>query len=249
MTTSELITTIIDDYANGYSRTKILGYLNRCQKMLFNNDCAMTTFLNASDPEFPIPFLSTTAGQLSYDLSTASLVDSAGAAVSVAVGGHAVNARRVKEVFLKSGVGMFTDPNRTFYGDSFTWSGMCSAWFGKLYNFAFYRVPVILFDKTEHSGARIQFAEDPGTHADRYYIEFYHEPIDLTAETIDLSVNGSEWEQALIDGVVGIIEDVENGESKRYEKFQTYWMDKFKRKFNAGMESRRPLQISARECG
>jgi hypothetical protein len=150
---------------------------------------------------------------------------------------------------MQCSVNSASDYNRVFYGEQFSWAGLNDIWARRLYRVAFYRIPVMLRDKTDAAGATITFVEDPGTSTNKYYVEFYKEATQLTSEAIPLSVDGNVWDQALIDGAVGLIEDAENGESRRLEKFQTFWLKQFTRSFNYGMESRKPIEIDTRECG
>lgn len=248
MDTQQIVTTIKEDYAQDWSRPKILDMLDRVQKKLFLNDCAQTIFMNPSDTMFPIPLLVTTAGTLSYPVTGAVLVSSTGAAVTLAKNGYAIACRRVKRVFIAlSNVSSFD--SRHFYGDTFAWSGVNAEWTKSFRNVTFCEIPAILYDRTENESARIQFAEDPGSTNNKYYVEFYHTPAELTTESVPLSIDGDMWDEALIDGVVGLIEKSQYGKSEKWDMFNMVWKRRFIGQMNANEDRRSPKQIPIRECG
>ena len=247
--TSELVTKIINLYAPDYSRAVVLDLIDQKQRALCNNDCAQMTWLDWADTYFPVPFLTTVSGTLRYTISAANLVNSAGTPITLSIGGYTVTPRRIKNVFTTSTQVAPIDPNRRFSGGMFDWFGLNENWFRTLGATTFVKEPCVLLDKTNALGATVQFIQDPGTHDDRFYCEFYYEPIPLLSESIPLSVNGNEWEEALIDGVVGVIEEIEHGENTRSNKFLNYWIKKFTRKANANVSALRPTQMRVRECG
>lgn len=248
-TTSQLVTRVRDYYLPKWSRTAILDLLNITQKALFANDTSQTAFHTFTDPEFPFPILSTTAGTLTYSITGANLVNSAGAAVSLTWGGHAVTARRVRRVFLQItaiGAGSYTNQ---FYGQEFNLAGLNEYWSRRLSRTTFYEVPIKPYDRTENEACKVMFVEDPGTYTDRYLVEFYINPIELDAETDVLSVDADKWGQALIDGVVGLAEDSMYGKSERLDKFSNYWMKKWCNSQNEGSDKLVSRQYVMREAG
>lgn len=249
MDTQELVTTIKEDYAPDWSRSKILGYLDRGQKRMFNQDTPQSIFFNSSDDTFPIPILSTTAGTLEYAVSAANLVDSDGAAVTLTKNGYAITPRRVRSVFIQVSVSNQSDYDNLFYGDRFEWAGLNDNWSKKLYRVSFYKVPIIARDRSENEACKVQFVEDPGTEASKYYVEFYYGAISLSAETVPLTIDGDRWCDALIDYVVGQIEMSHYGKSERMDRFERYWMKRFRSSQNAGVEERKPSTMPVRECG
>lgn len=248
-TTQELITTIKEDFAPDWSRTRLLGYLDWAHRTLVCQDCAQSIFLNSGDDNFPIPILQTTTGSLEYEVVAGNFADSDGDAVTFTVDEKTVIPRRVKNVFIQASSTAGSDFNRRFYLDSFSWSGINDNWSRRIYQVSYWKVPCHLFDKTNDRGPVIQFVEDPGTTTDKYYVEFYFEPPELTSESVTLMVDASKWEQALIDGVVGRIEKVKNGRSEMYDRFMTYWRFAYMRSMNLNIEHRTPYVIQAREVG
>lgn len=247
VTTQDFITRIKDDYAPDLSRSKILDLTDIIQQQLFAQDAAQMTWLNGSDDSFPIPFLQTTSGTLEYEISSSTLLDSDGNAVSLTWGGYSVVPRKIKRVFIQSsGVANYS---KSFYGERFDWSGLNDTWSRQLLKIRFYEVPGIPFDKTNMRNCTWQFSEDPGTSTGTYYVEFYVGAVPLTSESIDFTIDATEWYGALRDGVVGEIEDIKYGRSDKQNKFRDYWKPRFRNAQQAGMSRRKPVQMPIRECG
>lgn len=253
MNTQQLVSLLKDDFAPGYARIKILDYVERAQNEMFNQDCTQMLYLNDADDSFPIPILSTTEGTLKYTPSASNLVDSDGDAISLTVGGYSVSIRKIIRVFIQVS-SLSTSYDNTFIGRTFDWAGINDNWSRKIYKIRYRDVPMSPYDKTNAEDAHLIFAEDPGTHTDKYYIEFYYGPISLSSESIDLSVDGDKWTEAFITAVRGYIEQSRNGRSdllngpSREGSFRNYWLPKFRNSQNAGIEMRRPFVFDTREC-
>lgn len=254
MQTRELVSWIIEDFAPGYSRPKVLSYIRRAQNEVFNFDCAHTLFINKSDPAFPIPLLSTAEGVLSYTPSALNLVDSAGDPIALEVNGHPVNVRRIKRVFTQ------LQPNSPFnaskfYGSTFSWAGVDEGYARRITKAMFRAVPAIMTEEVDSEDAKVTFLEDPGTTTGTYYIEFYFGPIDLTSETVPMSIDSNKWAEAIFKAVRGYIEESRNGRTdlldgpRQSYSFRGYWIPKIRSSFNAGIEQRRPYQFRSREFG
>lgn len=253
MNTQQLVTLIKNDYAPGYARTKILDYIERAQNEMFNQDCAQMIFLNGSDDFLPIPILSTTEGTLNYTPSASNLVDSDGSAISLVKDSYSVSIRRIRRVFIDVSE-LNSSYDNTFIGRTFDWAGVNDSWSRRIYNIRYREVPIIPYDKDNIEDARLVFAEDPGTHTDKYYIEFYVGPVSLDSESIPLSVNGDQWAEAFIKAVRGYIEESRNGRSEHLDgpardgSFRKYWLPKFRNSQNSGAQMRRPFVFQTREC-
>lgn len=231
LTTAELVSEIKLYYAPEWDREVILNFIKRAQEELTLINSPEMIFYNGADPSFPVPFLQTVAGQLQYTIGddgtgASNILDSDGNPIDIEITRNGVEypvlPRRVKDIF-------------TEYTHGYSWPSYGQGrWFtfGWFYNPArvrnFYRAEnVVTFDRKGSTGTTIRFMEDPGATTDRYYIMFYHDPIELLSDQIPLTIDGNQWHQALIDGAVGFIEDIENGNSRRLEKFRTYWIKKF----------------------
>jgi hypothetical protein len=76
----------------------------------------------------------------------------------------------------------------------------------------------------------------------------YYAPIDILSDTIPLTIDGDKWHQELINGTVGYIEDVENGDSRRLEKFLKKDVIKFSNETGRTAQSSVPYRMPIREC-
>ena len=254
MLTRELVSWIKEDFAPGYAREKILGYIGRAQNEIFGSNCAQTTFTNPSDPVFPIPFLVTTAEKLDYTPSASNLVDSDGNAISLEVNGYTVGIRKIKRVFMNVS-SLSTAYDNIFLGRTFDWAGMNVHWSRRYFSVKYREIPCIIYDKTALMDAHIVFAEDPGTYTDRYYIEWYFGPVDLDSENIPCSFDTDQFAEAVFKAVRGYMEESKNGRSDLldgpYETggFRKYWIPKIRNQLNGGMTQRKPFQFPTREAG
>lgn len=253
MNTQQLVSLLKNDFAPGYSRTKLLAYIERAQNELFNQDCAATKFYNGGDDTFPVPILSTTSGTLKYTPSSSNLVDSDGNAISLTVNGYDVTIRKIDRVFIN--ISKLTIPyDNTFVGRTFDWAGITDQWTKQIYNVYYQEVPIITYDKTNAEDACLLFVEDPGTHTDKYYIEFYFTPISLDSESIPLTVDGDKWTEAFIMAVRGYLEESRNGRSELLDgpantgSFRRYWLPKFRNSANSNVQKKRPYVFDTREC-
>jgi hypothetical protein len=257
MNTQQLVTLLKEDFAPGYARARLLAYIERAQNELFNNDCAQMQFLNTADPSFPIPILSTTDGVLDYTPSVSNLVDSAGSPIALTVGGYAVACRRITKVFVQDSMDDFAW-SRRFGGAAYQPSGLSTLDKTSGAELSYSEVPGQPFDKNGTQDAHFTFIENPGTHADKYFIEFYRSPYILSSEQIPLSLDGNEWAEALITAVRGYIEQSRNGRSDLLDapvqrgslsgSFRGYWIPKFRNSMNKGGTTRTPLTFGTREC-
>lgn len=246
MDTREIVTSVKEDFAPDWSTEKILSYLDRCQKNLFSIDCPLTTFFSEGDTSFPLPILSTISGELTYSVIENNLVDSTGAVVQLTKNGYDVTIRKVKNVHVQKTTSSL---NNRFFGEQFEWAGMLGSWTNRLTTLSFYIQPAITIPRTENEPAKIIFPEDPGTYDDRYYVECYYNPITLTSVDVPLSIDGNMWDEALIDGIVGLIEKSQYGRSEKYDIFQNYHKKKFRSYGTSGISNRSSLVMSTRECG
>lgn len=222
--------------------------MKRAQNEVFNQDTQETIFVNGSDDTNPLPLISTTAGTLKYTPSASNLVDSDGNAISLTVNGYAVSIRKILHVFINTSD--LSQYNNTYVGRIFQWSGTNDNWTRKLYKARYREVPLAAnHPKSAAEDAYFVFAEDPGTHADWYYVEFYFGPIDLTAETIPMSFDTDKWFEAVLEGVLGYAELSKNGRSEHLDRFRQYWIPKIRSEFNHSMTDRRPFVFESRDAG
>jgi hypothetical protein len=245
------VTAIKEEYLPDLSRTTILDNLDRVQRVLFGNDCAQTTFFNTADGDFPYPLLSTTSGNLSYLINASTLVDSDGNAVSLTRGGYTITIRRVKRLFMVISLSSSSSDVYKWYGEPCSVIGINPYWHNKWYHSEFYEVPAAITDKSNLEAPRVTFLSDPGTYDDRYYVECFIDPVSLSSESIPLTLDGSRWEEALIEGVVGFVKrwQTPDNPSPYYDRFMNYHVKKFQCYMNEGADQLRPVKIKRRECG
>lgn len=239
METTTLVTQIKDDFLPEVGRTTILGWLNLVQNKLFSQNCANTLLFDTAQ-EFPFPYLKTTDSVLTYNLNSTYLT------VTPAINGYATTVRAVKDLYIEVNTS-YDSSTRQYGGERFVRARSNPGYTKTLIRNSWERVPRITIKQTGAQATHVIFPENPGTYTNRYIIECYLNAISLTAETIPLSVNGDEYFDVLLDGVVGYSELVANGNSERWQRFLTVGCNKFWTGMNEGDEFR-PLQIGKHEC-
>lgn len=240
MTTTQIITFIKNNFAPDWSRTKILDLLNIVQHMLCDHDCEQMLF-TCDNGDFPAPYLLTTSGTIEYQIVDANLSH------PITWKGMPTTCRRVKDIFVKIEGPLNYDYGRRYRRESFRYS-VPNPWYMLGANrITFERVPARMIDGNELQAAKIIFPENPQTHTDKYLIEFWVNPIELSSESIQMSLNASEFFDVILDGVVGMIEQAEHGESRRWERFMAEGRKRFWSNINKGNENM-PLQIQRVVC-
>lgn len=254
LTTAELVSEIKLYYAPEWDREVIVDFVKRAQEELTLINSPEMIWYNGADPKYPVPFLKTTAGQLEYEIkgdgtaAGSTIYDSDGNPLAIDINregtDYTVVPRRIKDIFVEYTTG-YSWPS---YGQGrwFTFGWFYNPYAGVT---RYRRWPTIVFDRKGTTPARLIFEDDPGTTTDKYYVLFYHEPVELLSDTIPLTIDGSQWHQALIDGAVGFIEDIENGRSTRLEKFRNYWIKKFSGVMAEPLYQFRNPKMRVREVG
>jgi hypothetical protein len=256
-TTQQLVSVLQDDFYPDIGRARLLEYLNRAQKRLWNNDCAQAIWWNKADTVFPFPILTTTAGTLSYDVvggASGNLVDSQGSKLTLQITdlngvARSVNIRSVKQIFIMVTSLTPVVYDKKFYGERTTITGVNTYWSLQNTRAEFYKVPVIISDKTNLRNPNIQFMEDPGSFNNLYYVELYHTPVELSTESVPLTVDGDQWGDALLCGAHSFIEPWQNGKTDYQNQFEKFWIPKFCGQQNKHMDDRKPLRMTKRLCG
>jgi hypothetical protein len=240
MTTTQLVTFVKDKFAQDWSRASVLDLLNTIQHILCDHDCEQMLF-TCDNGDFPVPYLKTGTGKIEYEIANANLSN------NITLNGYATSCRRVKDVFIKIDSPYNVDYQRQYRRETFQYSNV-NPWYTKsLSHITFEKVPARFTDKRGIQNAKIIFPEDPKTYNDKYLIEFWMNPIELSSESIQMSLNTSEFFDVLLDGVVGLIEQSEHGVSERWVRFMDAGCKKFWGNTNKGNENR-PLQITRNEC-
>lgn len=255
LTTAELVSEIKLDYAPEWDRERLVDFVRRTQLRLCNQDSRLMVFWNRSDDTFPVPYLKTTDGVLNYEIGddgtgSTNLVDSDGNDVDLEITlegtAYPILARRVRSVFVYRFRWIGPDVSAAL-GNS--WSYDRSWIYDHSADPKYGGVEFVPDDMRGTKNAQVTFLENPGTTTDKFHVLFYHTPADVLSDTIPLTVDGDQWHQALIDGAVGIVEDIESGRSTRLERFEKYWMKKFLN-HNADITKHyRPTQMRVRGAG
>jgi len=251
LSTSQLVTQLVNDFGEDVTRPQMLSYIDRAHKALWNTDCAQTLFFNRSDNTFPFPVLKTTAGTLSYDITATNLLDSQGNQLSMSITdkngyARAIECRKIKNVFVMVNSTSISLYN---YGERIIVAGINPYWMQNTASMMFYKVPGELYDRTATRNAFFQFNNDPGTQTSLYYLEFYYAAWDLLSESTPLCIDTDMWYEAIKDGVRGILEDVDSGRTEMMDRFLGPWRKKFMRAMNDPIEDRKPLQMQQRKYG
>jgi len=243
-------TAIIDrvfPYASGFGRTgtrSILSLIERAQDRLFEYDGDFMRYIDPTDNKGFPPYLLTTAGTYKYNLIAANL--SCGALVKN-IGGtdYTVRARKPLKVF--------RDVSKSDYG--------INRWVGRPFVYAeqnpystsierslMAEVQTNKYPALEGTAAYIEFLEDPGTTTTSYFCEFLFEAPRLDSESVPLSVPLA-YEEALEDFVMGRIQWLTHGKPNEFmNRFEEYWLPKFRSECATSGRSMNALDTPARPC-
>jgi hypothetical protein len=233
VSTQSLLSTLEDDYFQGYGRIKLLSYVDRVQKWAFSHDCAQTSFLNPADPDYPHPFINTEAGKLGpYYMDATSLADSEGNPLTLERGGYPFTLRRAAYIYVRPGEAA---------GPAFA--------YGKRRLHARQHVAIHAVDGSDVETAHVAFESDPGDTTNYYCVRAFMNAIPLTAETIPMSLDSNKWFEMLVEGVNAIVEDIENGGTNRFQMFTRYWLPKWKGSMNDLAGEVVPATIPIRRVG
>ena len=246
MNTAELVTLIRDDFATDLSPAKICSYVNRAQKELFNNGCALSIYTNRADTVFPYPALKVVADTLSYDMVEANLVDSSGSNISLAITdmdgvSRPITCRKVKNLFVLSrGIAGF---ERILYDNS-------NLYYARGYSNQLvpYRVPAHITDASGMQPAHIQLMQPPVI-GSTYYVEFNFSPPDITAVTVPMIIDLDIWTEAILCGVRVIMDDARFGDPQMLLQRWDKWKRKFNEYGNAQAHNLAPLKLTKRKFG
>lgn len=250
MSLQSLVNTINSDYCPEKSVPTVLSLVERAIKRLFNQPCNSSIYFNRSDPLFPWPILKTVSGTLSYDVQ-ANLVDSSGNPITCVQSGVPIILRDIGNVFVKGEIIRSGAYHPNFRGVPLSLTGINPYWGYQFYE-NYYTVVGNVTSKTEQEGLFFDFLEDPGAHTDQYYVEAFMEHPDINTVFDPVLINLQLWEQAIIDGCIGYMEDFDNGDAdgnKKIKKFEEYWVPKFSAYGNKDVHHRNALQTPIREMG
>lgn len=251
--TAALIATIKEDYANSFTVTKLVSYLDRVQRMIFLDDSFEMEFLNGADPEFPYAILPTVDGVLKYELVDGLLTDSTGAPLNITFEGQPVVASNIHSVFLgnygRNGLGSSGGYGGAGYRGYGFRNGHRDSRYVTLRGEKFEKAVVALTQVSPNSPPTITFKDNPQSTTDRYFVQFGIVPPEIKSKHTPMSLNIDKWEKALIDGVVGECEESVNGKSARGIKFEEYWIPKIRGSYNDNADEFYAQDVTRREFG
>jgi hypothetical protein len=248
LTTTELIAGIQEDYANSFSVDRLVRYLDRIQRTIFLDDTFELMYFNDDDPVFPLPVLPTVDGQLSYEVEDGLLTDSDGNPLNFTWDSYSVVPSKVAYVLVET-----SRHDNPFVKEGTLGYGLSTNGYDDnsviVRGRKFYKARVRLTERTPSSPPRITFATNPGDTDVRYYVGVGVVPPKIGSVRTPMSINVDKWEMALIDGVVGECEKSVNGESKRAEKFLSYWLPAIRSSYNDNMGEFFDTNVSSRRFG
>jgi len=240
MRTTKQIISIIQDYMDNVPVDRVREYLSRSYLGLINSNSSQNVFY--IDNEQPLPILKTTTGDRKYAISAANLVDADDVQIVLEQDGITVSARKVRSLFIeKTGL-----QGRSYRLNDYVPVGVPSNYFNWYKERSFSKVPFQSYNQRGSQPATVILFDDYDTDI---YVEFYYTPGDLLTNLDEMLIDTDDWTDALVDGAVGYYEDLINGESKRLDKYNSYWKRKY---LNVGMDNlgdKVPNQFKARPLG
>lgn len=245
MSTKSLVDRIIP-YAPGWSRStgnrSILRQIQQGQDEYFEFDAPYMRYLGTDNQGFP-PYLKTQDGTYKYEIIPANL--SATSLVRT-IGGidRTIRCRRVVKVFVdisyntEYGIRWIGAPYVYYYQNPYTTN---------INRTMVADVPVDSAPALEDSPAYVIFKENPGTHENRYFVDFVWEAPRLTSEQIPLVVPEN-YEEGLEEYVLGKVQRRSHGRvSEPQMDFRNYWVPRFRSEMSAMAKSFQ-LKVQARIC-
>lgn len=205
-------------------RKNLLKVLQQGVDKLFNWDNDIMVYRGTDNQGFP-PYLITTAGEYDYSVSSANL--SCGA-ITRNIGGtdFTLVAKRVKKIFIDTS-GM-TPP----YFD--VWTGQPYRINVNPYNIGsetrlfIADIGISSQPGYENTAPTVKFQKDPGTHSDKYFIEFLIGAPRLTSENIEIPIP-EDFEEDLETYIIGFVQWRESGrKSDNLLSFETESIPNFR---------------------
>lgn len=230
MTTQEIIDEALPwcpGWERSSGRKNLLKVLQHGLDEAFRYDHDSMIYRGADNEGFP-PYLYTTAGTYQYSVSAAYL--SCGA-ITRSIGGtnYTLTARKVKKIFVD------TTALSPAYFD---------AWTGTPYRtilnpyYQNNQVRIFVADVTVSSqpaygntAPTVMFQNDPGTHQDKFFIEFYVGPPRLLSESIQAPIPVG-FESDFVNYIIGRVQLMESGRmNDRLNYFREITVENFRAEY------------------
>lgn len=225
MTTKAIIDRVLP-WCPGWSRSSgkknLLKLAEQGLDELYAFDHRKMIYRGTDNEGFP-PYLITTAGTYDYAVEAANL--SCGAITKTISGTtHTFVARKVNKIFVDM-TNQSTVYARTYLGRKY-WNDM------NPYTTQVTRLLVAdeFVDSDpgyENTAPVVSFKEDPGTHTERYFIEFFVGPPRLLSENIQMPIM-IKYERAIEDFIMGRVQQLESGRENDYlARWENKWIPEF----------------------
>jgi hypothetical protein len=203
----------------------VLSMMNRAQNYLFSKPTLQSVYIDPATGDYP--FLTTVAGQFAYTIPD----------VLITIGGVADVPHRIKQVYelLSKNSNLIINDYGYQINDYNLIKNMrhVDKTIGDEVYFNF--TPVAA---KELDDAKIILPFDPGDTSDQYQYRAIIEPVQLTADTIALSIEQDD-EMALIEGALGYIEFFDYGRSDRMDRFEQVYAPRLWGKYRIAPTPRR----------
>jgi len=222
----------IAPYAKGWNRTgnkSILDLIQQGQDELFDYDSPSMLFYPTDNEGYP-PYLKTVDGTFRYDIKDANL--SSPIAVTIGGASRSVRCRRVERVFIDSTMADYTVQVQ---GEPYAYNfpNQCGNSIARL---QVANIPMRSFPALESTDAYVQLLHNPGTTADKYFVEFVWEPPRLTGEGMPLVIPQT-YEKALMRYVLGEIQFLSNAKpNELQQEFELIWKPRFRAEMGYGVQ-------------
>lgn len=219
LTIREFLSGVKEDYSIDSTPETLLRYLDRLQRDVFHSaETTNRVWLNTAEPKFPYPILTTTPGQLFYEITADSFQDSGGDPITV--NGTIRSIKRVftwARDFYASNYGEYNQRGRGFYDTRFRTFGLQG------YGNQFVQIPCKKVDRINEFSPNIQFTTDYDVTNRKVYVEFTTDPTRITSLNSTAYFDIATFEEELTDGLVGQIELARDGSSQRWNNWVSRW--------------------------
>ena len=247
MWTAGQIVSILEDYMGEVSDVKRLEFLSRAYKIMMNNDVSQLIYYSKDDIDSPFPLLKLADDTKFYTVDD-NLVDSTGAAHTPTVFGTEVACRKISRVFTDQRINDIGYGYNDLFPEYFPFGEIAYLSTGENIK-RYYEIPVSVLPAQGNNNASITFFEDPSKYGENIYVEFWIGAPKLSSNSSPILLDTDKWLQELINGAVGLYEDVVNGASQRLTKFYKEDLKKFRVERSESLRQKISMQFPARSVG
>ncbi len=225
MTTKAIIDRVVPwcpGWARSSGKKNLLKLAEQGLDELFAFDHKKMIYRGTDNEGFP-PYLYTTSGTYDYAVTAANL--SCGAITKTISGTtHTFIARKVNKIFVDI-TSLATVYSRTYLGRPYQTD--MNPYTSQITRLLVADEAVDSDMGYENTDPVVTFKQDPGTHTDRYFIEFFIGPPRLLSESIQMPIP-IRFERAIEDFIIGRVQQLESG---RDNDCIARWENKWKPEF------------------